>query len=376
MARTPRKSRAQDPAPVPPPPQPKPTLASRFDGFDRVVGMGAVWAVVVASTLLNAWGWLQSTAGLIAGVVVALVIAAEILGATLLPQIMRSFDARNVLRGALAAVLFVGCVGFNAASGHRAFEMIEVARVAPEKAKAHADALIVERQRKLDAVQPVQLTDDQGRSIGPQRLEIITKQRDADVARLAAELQAAKDARAKIATTSASSVPPMDANMLWALVLLVEAIKAGALFALARPTQRQAKRKRDAELAVVATPVSAQASPIVEPSPRREPPPRPRLVASALTAEPVSVIVPPEPAPAPEIAPAAAVEPPAPRRFVSAEERLAAMRQQRQAALAPPAPIASMDGPSIRQRGRMSRRAGLDKAARLLTKTGEGEGIA
>jgi hypothetical protein len=349
--------------------------------------MAAVWAVVFASGLLNAWGWLQSTAGLIAGVVVALVIAAEILGATLLPQIMRSFDARNGLRGVLAAVLFVGCVGFNAYSGHRAFEMIEAARVAPEQAKAKADALIVERQRRLDAVPPVQGTDEQGRTIGPQRLEILTNQREADVARLTAELNEAKKARAAIATTTASSVPPMDANTLWALVLLVEGIKAGALFALARPTQRTPRRRPVQEAAPLASPVAApiaapvaplRATPVFD-EPRRDPPSRPRLVASAPAVEPAPVIAAPEPPVTPEPAPVAAAEPSAPRRILTAAERLELRRLERQGVQDPPAaamPLAATDGPSIRQRGRMGRRVGLDKVAPIVKAADEGEGAA
>lgn len=357
MAKSPRQRRAPDPAPAPKP-SVSSRIAARFDGFGHALSILAVWAVVAASTILNAWGWLQSTAGLIAGVVVALVIASEILGATLLPQIMRALDARNLLRAALAAVLFAGVVVFNGYSGHRAFEMIEAARVAPEQAKARADALIVERQRRLDAVAPVQLTDEQGRPIGPQRLEILKQQRDADVARLTAELAEAKQARAKIATSVSSTVPPMNTETLWALVVLIEGLKAGALFALARPTQRPPKRRAADPPEAVAQPVeppavsledrrAARSRQVAQPPANDE---RPELVAPSAQ---VATLPPVEPAPVA-----------APRPFMSARERLEAMKVQR----SPPPPVAksaAVDGPSIRQRGRMGRRAGLDQAAAI-----------
>jgi len=338
MTRSPRKARALDP----PPALHKPALTSRFEGFDRRLGIAAVSAVVVASTLLNAWGWLQSTAGLIAGVVVALVIAAEILGATLLPQIMRSLDAKNFIRSTLAAALFVGCVAFNAYSGHRAFEMIEVARVAPEHAKTQADALIAERQRRLDAVPPVQLTDDQGRPIGPQRLTILQQQREADIERLTAELSAAQRERDAIETTVASSVPAMDGRHMWGLVILLELIKAGALFALARPVQRSAKPRREAQLEPIAPPVEP-----LRPAPVAAEPPR----AAASAARLYAPVLPATPAAAIGLAATETL----PRRFISAGERLELMRQERLAAQAAQAP--ATDLAAMRPRGRAKKGA-------------------
>lgn len=339
MTRSPRKARALDP----PPALQKPALTSRFESLERPLGIAVVWVVIVASTLLNAWGWLQSTAGLIAGVVVALVIAAEILGATLLQQIMRSMEAKNIVRSALATALFVGCVAFNAYSGHRAVEMIELARVAPEHAKTEADALIAERQRRLDAVPPVRLTDDQGRPIGPQRLAILQQQREADLERLTAELSAAQKERGAIETTIASSVPAMDGRHMWGLVILLELIKAAALFALARPVQRSAKPRREAQLEPIAPPVEP-----LRAAPAAAEPPR----AAASVARLYAPVLPAPPA----VATGLAATETLPRRYISAGARLELMRQERLAAQAAPQ-AATTDLAAVRPRGRAKRGA-------------------
>jgi hypothetical protein len=310
-ASPPRKKRASDPSPLAS--APKRSFASRFEGFDRLVGMAAVWSVVFASTALNAWGWLQSTAGLVAGVIVALVIASEILGATLLARIAGAIDHRNIVRAVLALALFVGCVGFNAYSGHRALELVEIARTEPLRAAQAADAAVERIEAQIRETAPPPITDDQGRPIGPQRLAVLIAQHDAIIARLDRELQTARDVRAAIETPPAATISALDGAALWLLVGLLELIKAAALFALSRPTQRQNKRQKDPALT----------DPAAEPL-RLEPPPRPRLVTPPLVSMGTIQTAPsmPEPMPPPQT----------PGPILSAAERLAAMRARREAA--------------------------------------------
>ncbi|NBW15577.1 MAG: hypothetical protein EBR82_47085 [Caulobacteraceae bacterium] len=220
---------------------------------DQIVAGLAVWSVVAASTTLNAWGWSQSAAGLVSLVVVTLVVASEVLGVLFMSRLVQAASSRAWGRVGLGAVLFAGVVAFNAYSGHRAFEMIEAARVAPLQAVAAAEAEIAKIDAKIDALPAVPLTDEAGRSIGPQRTAELGAQRAAEIARLS-KLRA--DASAKLdalpRSTGAASVKPIDAALLWAIVALVEALKAfglfivsGALHGAASTTKPAANPARD-----------------------------------------------------------------------------------------------------------------------------------
>lgn len=220
------------------------TTVKPIRNLDQILAAVAVWAVVGASTSLNAWGWWQSAVGLVGLVVVTLVVASEVLGVVFIKRLVTAAGEKAWARVGLGGALFCGVVAFNAYSGHRAFDMIEAARVAPMKAIEAADAEVVAIDAKIEAVPAVPLTDEAGRSIGPQRTAELGAQRAAEVARLSklrAEAAAKRDALPRPA--GAASVKPIDGALLWAIVALIEGLKAFGLFVVSGALHGQATQQ-------------------------------------------------------------------------------------------------------------------------------------
>jgi hypothetical protein len=193
--------------------------------------MSAVVVVVVASGALNTWAWLAATEGPARFVIVALVLACEILGAALLMRMAGAFRSGAWVRLALGVPLLAGVVAFNAWSGHRGFELIEAARLAPIRAAATAQADIGRVDAALAAIPAIPLSDEAGRPIGPARTAELGVQRAADIARLERRRSEAAAAKAALPPPPASAgIAAADPLTLWAIVILIETIKAVGLF--------------------------------------------------------------------------------------------------------------------------------------------------
>ena len=204
--------------------------------------MLAVAVVVVASGLFNAWAWLAATEGPARFVIVALVLACEILGAVLLMRMAGAFRSGAWVRLALGVPLLAGVIAFNAWSGHRGFELVEAERLAPIRAAATAQADIDRVDAALAAIPAIPLSDDAGRPIGPARTAELGAQRAADLARLERRRSEAVAAKAALPPPPASAgIAAADPLTLWAIVILIEAIKVAGLFVIGagQPANRQ-----------------------------------------------------------------------------------------------------------------------------------------
>jgi len=193
--------------------------------------MAAVAGVVVASGALNTWAWLAATEGPARFVIVALVLACEILGAALLMRMAGAFRSGAWVRLALGVPLLAGVIAFNGWSGHRGFALIEAARLAPLRATDAAQAEIAKIDAALASIPFVPLSDEAGRPIGPARTAELGAQRAADIARLERRRFEAVAARAALPPPPASAgIAAADPLTFWAIVILIETIKAVGLF--------------------------------------------------------------------------------------------------------------------------------------------------
>lgn len=211
----------------------------------------AIWALIAASATLNAWGWAQ-TPGLISAVLVVLAISAEVLGARLFLHAERSPSWRGKL---VLFVLAVGCVGFNAASGHRAMGAAETIRVRPmiEAAAskeatrvAQIDAEIAALEAKIDATPRCDLTRP-----GPQYQAACSSAYQAQIAPLRTRIS---DLRVKSeAETARAETNSLPSWALWAIVTLIEALKAATFWALGmQAADRRAETAEDIEAEISA----------------------------------------------------------------------------------------------------------------------------
>ncbi len=185
----------------------------------------AIWALIAASATLNAWGWAQ-TPGVISAVLVVLAISAEILGARLFLHAEHS----PALRGrTVLFVLAVGCVGFNAVSGHRAMQAAESQRVAPLVEAANAAATA--RTTRIEA----EIAAATAEIAATPRCDLAKPGPQYQAACSAAYLAQVQPIRARIDALTASldvKAPPIEGAgtlpdwLLWSIVVLIEALKA------------------------------------------------------------------------------------------------------------------------------------------------------
>lgn len=194
---------------------------------------GAIWALAAASAALNVWGWMATSSGLIAWVLAALVLSAEVLGLRLAEHAATQAADKAWLRLVVALTLFFGVVAFNAASGHRALSHYETLAAAPAiKAQTARKAAQADVERLETALAGIPaLRGDIPRA----RLVELRAARDAELARLEPQVAAA---RAKLAALPVVAPPEQIGHAaILLMVLLIEALKAFGLFATTRRTR-------------------------------------------------------------------------------------------------------------------------------------------
>ena len=185
---------------------------------------GALWTIALSWAAAGVWGWSQTAIGIIAPVLMALTVAAQVAGARMVAIAATATLARRVALIALA----IGCVCWSGYAGKRAIEASEAQRLAPAAAYADALARVQAADAALAALPPVALTDAAGRPIGPQRLAILQDARAADIVRLTAERDAARAAL----PGKPASAEPMPQALMWAVAVLIEALELLGFWAI------------------------------------------------------------------------------------------------------------------------------------------------
>lgn len=206
-----------------------------LDPGDGKLAGYALWGLMAASTALNAWGWAQSTPAIVALVLTALVIASEVMGMSLAERVAVLFGERAAapVRFAAGVALFVGVVAFNAYSGHRALEAVETQRREPFEAASSAHNAAAERverlQREMESARMsvAAIPAD----IPGSRIEILQRPHRETMRGLEPDLI---DAEADLRATPAPAEPPapMQGAVMWAIVALIEALKAFGRWAI------------------------------------------------------------------------------------------------------------------------------------------------
>lgn len=190
----------------------------------------AIWSIAAASGALNAWGWSITATGLVAGLLVTLAVAAEILGVRLAFAVDRASREPGP-RFFLALPLFLGVVGFNAYSGHRALTAVDAAQRAPVEAAASERAAV---QREIDtAEREIAALPRIPENVPAARVRAYVEARRVELARLEARQDRARSRLAALSDPHPAPAP-IDDGAVWAIVVLVEGLKAFGLFAVAR----------------------------------------------------------------------------------------------------------------------------------------------
>lgn len=190
----------------------------------------AIWAIALASGLLNAWGWQASAAGLVALVLVTLVAGSEVLGITLALAIEKAVGLKAWARVAVAGVLLIGVAGFNGYSGYRALTMIEAERAAPYLT---AQAVRVEAQAEVDRIEAaIAAVPVLPANVPAARLRAYQEARNAELARLEPQRAAAEARLASLPTVEAPP-PAIKAWVMKLIMILIEALKVFGLWAVA-----------------------------------------------------------------------------------------------------------------------------------------------
>jgi hypothetical protein len=193
----------------------------------------ALWTIALSWAAAGVWGWSQTSSGIIAPVLMALTLGAQIAGARMVAIAASATRARRVALVALA----IGCVCWSGYAGKRAIETSEAQRLAPAAAYAAAVARADAAAAAVAAVPAVALQDAAGRPIGPQRLAILQEARASEIARLAAERDAAV---AAIPVAPVASATPMPQWLMWAVAGLVEMLELLGFWAIGAGHARKA----------------------------------------------------------------------------------------------------------------------------------------
>jgi hypothetical protein len=191
---------------------------------------GAIWALTAASAALNAWGWAMTATGLVAIVLVTLALSSEVLGVRLALLIEAAAGRAAWAKVAVASVLMLGVIGWNVFSGHRALDMVERQRARPH---GEAQAARDEAQARLDRIDAA-LAEIPAlpANVPAARLREYRDARDAELARLEPQREMAEAALAALPSIEAPP-PAIPAEAKWAILALIEALKALALWAVA-----------------------------------------------------------------------------------------------------------------------------------------------
>lgn len=210
------------------------TPASVFRQFASAPWLtgASIWSIAAASGALNAWGWSITASGLVAGLLVTLSVAAEILGVRLAFAVDKA-SREPGLRFFLALPLFLGVVAFNAYSGHRALTAVDTAQRAPVEAAAFERAALQTELRNIDAA--IGLAPVVPPNASSRRARVFAEARAQELARLDAKRERA-EARLAAIRSSRPAPEPIDSLVVWAIVGLVEGLKAFGLFAVSRST--------------------------------------------------------------------------------------------------------------------------------------------
>lgn len=204
-------------------------LAQQFLDSPWLTG-GAIWSIAAASGALNAWGWWTTSSGLVAGLLVTLALAAEILGVRLAFAVDRAAREPGP-RFFLALPLFLGVVAFNAYSGHRALVAVDAAQRAPAEASAAEHAGL---QRDLDAIDAaIAAAPRVPENVHFRRAQAYAAARAEELARLDARRDRVQRRLAALRDVRPAPAP-LDDGVVWAIVALVEGLKAFGLFAVSR----------------------------------------------------------------------------------------------------------------------------------------------
>lgn len=190
---------------------------------------GAIWAITAASAALNAFGWMQSAAGVVAVLLVVLVISSEILGVRLAMAIETIAADKRWGRLAVASALMIGVVAFNAYSGKRALALIEAERLAPYQAAQATRTAVQADLAKIEAA--LAAIPALPANAPAQRLAAYQATRTAELARLEPQ-RAAAQARLDALPVVEAPAPPIAAEVMLVIVLLIEALKALGLWAI------------------------------------------------------------------------------------------------------------------------------------------------
>lgn len=202
---------------------------------DRRLAIGALWALMLASAALNAWGWSVAVPPLLALVLIALVLASEVMGMSLAHRVASLFANRSAapVRFATAAALFAGVVAFNAFSGHRALDEVEAQRLEPFQAKQSTYQAAVDRvdrlRREHEAARMAVASIPA--NIPGSRIDILQRPHWETMRRLEPALFEAETELRALREPGQPPVPIGGGAML-AIVLLIEALKALGLWAI------------------------------------------------------------------------------------------------------------------------------------------------
>lgn len=202
------------------------------------VAAAAIWAITLASGLLNAWGWSVSAAGLVALVLVVLVIGSEALGITLALATERAWSERARVRAIVAGVLLIAVSAFNAYSGHRALTMVEAERAAPYMAAQTARMAAQAEVNRIEAA--IAAVPELPANVPAARLRAYQEARNAELVRLEPQRATAQQ-RLEALPVVQPPPPGINSAVMKMIVLLIEALKVFGLWAVAGAPAKPAK---------------------------------------------------------------------------------------------------------------------------------------
>jgi len=193
----------------------------------------AIWAAIAAWASLGISGWLASTQGVLASVLIALTLACDVLAARL-P--VHAGKAACRWRAVVCVVLALWCAAFTGFAAKRGIDWAQTQGRAPfealatERAGLHAQRLRIEAEL---AALPALRSD-----IPAVRLQALAEARRGELERLRGDLAGVQGQIAAL-PRMAEPPPPLPKGLLWALVGLVECLKLLALWAIDRPAERR-----------------------------------------------------------------------------------------------------------------------------------------
>jgi len=193
----------------------------------------ALWGVVIAWGGLGVWGWAQSAFGPVVGVLIAISVCADIIGARMG---VHAGASGSRVKAAACVALALGCIAWTGHSGKRGLELADAQRQEPYRAalaeRAAAQAAVARINAAIDAL-PALRAD-----IPAVRLRELQAARAAEIARLEPQ-RAEAQARLEAIPAPPPSPSPLPGLALWGAVALIEALKLFGFWAIDRPAERR-----------------------------------------------------------------------------------------------------------------------------------------